>query len=299
MREAMYDDIAKFEKENHCKVVFCAMVGSISKGMQRVDSDYDTRFLYLDYDENGEIIRWDQVEDLHEKDIHKCTYPDEVVFFDKVAYWELTSFLHFLIKPCLDGKYSVGLYNLVNWTFESPYIYDPYGLRSKLFPLISMFFNPAAQVAYYKHYIENCYNEPASENKLFLREYCYSSYYAMAINFCMDYNKFPPIDFNTLVCFCRDKAYQDRVKELTDRYYDQSRHYTLDNMEKFEMKMANLLETERDEIIDEYINNALRRCPDFSVDKFTTSGDMHYYDSMMDIVMKYNTPREEILVMKK
>ncbi len=175
IQKEIINQIEKFEKKFNKKVVFGAMVGSISKGVERYDSDYDTRFLYLDKVED-EYIRWDKTgSDLKEEQIHYCYVPekcncyangreyrkehhkfdleDKSLFYDKIAFWELTSFLNFLKVPVLDNKFSVGLYHIVSWTFNSPFCWDPYGIGSKISCLLDEMFRPEYEIQYYRNYI--------------------------------------------------------------------------------------------------------------------------------------------------
>ena len=47
LQKKLMEEVMACEKEKHMKVVYGALVGSISKGLQLIDSDYDTRFLYI------------------------------------------------------------------------------------------------------------------------------------------------------------------------------------------------------------------------------------------------------------
>ena len=57
-RNEILSQVEEFEKRYNKKVVFGSVLGSISKGVERYDSDYDSRFLYFDVT-NQEIVRWD------------------------------------------------------------------------------------------------------------------------------------------------------------------------------------------------------------------------------------------------
>lgn len=181
------EHVGQFEKEYNKKVIFGSMVGSISKGLERFDSDYDTRFLYLDQSEQG-IVRWDQTEeDIAEEQIHICYIPDRMncyvggrnyrdkyhefelsdksYFYDKIAFWELTSFVNFLKKPKLDNKFSVGLYHIVSWTFNSPFCWDPYGIAGKVRCLLDEMFIPEYEIQYYRNYIVNAKKKRSVDDK--------------------------------------------------------------------------------------------------------------------------------------
>lgn len=175
-------------------LVYGAMVGSISKGLQYADSDYDTRFLFLRKDFPEKICI---PSEMKETELVKRYYPEGKVY-EWIPFWELTSFLQFLDKPSFLNDFSVGLYNIVGWTFMSPYIWDPYGLQSKLMPLINMAFNEKYEIKYHKGIIEK-YIPEFGRSKVISKSYLNALHAAATIEWSMIFHTSPPIDLQTLL----------------------------------------------------------------------------------------------------
>ncbi len=282
IQEEILEKVYEFEKKYNKKVIFGAMVGSISKGVERYDSDYDTRFLYLDRDKD-EYFRWDRLEkDIEEKQIHKSFVPERSdLFYDKIAFWEFTSFISFLKKPSLDGKFSVGLYHIVVWTFNSPYCWDPYGISNKISCLIDAMFVKSYEVSYYRKYIENC----MKKKEPLLREYLYSAYYAIAIQYCIERDKFAPIYFPTILKLCDNQSMEIEIKKLENRYYEETNQLIKENRQGYKRKMSNLICVSKNEIIDSYIEEVLDMSKKYQNTKVVQS-DKDYVEDIIDIVIK-------------
>lgn len=253
-RDIILEKVKEFEEKYQKKVVFGSMVGSISKGVERFDSDYDTRFLYLDKTETG-YFRWDQLkEDIKESQIHQCYIPEkDDLFYDKIAFWELTSFINFLRNPQLDRKFSVGLFHIVGWTLNSPYCWDPYGIKSKIVFLLDEMFQKSYEIQYYRNYITKCLQRKPCR----LREYFYSCYYLIAIQYCLEYNRFPPIYFPTLLEYCKDDELKVEIERLKKEYYETSEEMYRQNPAAYKRKMANYITVERNETVDKKLINIL------------------------------------------
>ncbi len=298
IQEEILGRIAQFEKKYNKKVVFGALVGSISKGMERYDSDYDTRFLYLDCQEQG-FARWDKIDHIKECQIHQCYIPsgkerfitgddyrnryceiaerDEGLFYDKIAFWELTSYLHFLKKPELDDRFSVGLYHIVSWTFNSPFCWDPYGIKSKLSCLVDEMFIAEYEIQYYKGYIQRA----LKKDPVMIREYIYSIYYALAIEYCMEKNRFAPVYFKSLLAFCNDPNLKSVIVDLETEYYDSAKEIEMGI--NFKRKAADILSIKRNEFIDGFLENVLVRAERYHYNNVKTCRK-DYVDAMINIV---------------
>lgn len=286
VQEIILKEVHRFEKQKDVQVVFGAMVGSISKGMERYDSDYDTRFLYLDKNLDFEMLEFNV--DIMESQVHQSLIPDkDGLFYDKVAFWEFSTFVNFLRRPVLDKKYSIGLYHIVPWTFMSPYNWDPYGIVGKIMPLIYEMYNENYEIAYYRDYIMNCLSKKA----VLLREYIYSAYYGLAIEYCMRYHKFAPIYFPTLLNFCDDNELKKAIIELTNKY-DYVTYKAVSNSSNcYVRKMTNCIETENSEIIDAFLHSILSKSQNFHPD-FESSGiEKNYVRDILDILYSSMNPR--------
>lgn len=295
------EHVGQFEKEYNKKVIFGSMVGSISKGLERFDSDYDTRFLYLDQSEQG-IVRWDQTEeDIAEEQIHICYIPDRMncyvggrnyrdkyhefelsdksYFYDKIAFWELTSFVNFLKKPKLDNKFSVGLYHIVSWTFNSPFCWDPYGIAGKVRCLLDEMFIPEYEIQYYRNYIANA----KKKDPLMIREYLYAAYYALAIEYCLKYSRFAPVYFKPLLAMCMNQRLEKAIRELERGYYE-SVTKALNKGMGYERKMTDSFSAYRNSIIDDFLNEALVKTEKFQGKDFRVI-EIDYVGEIIEIIL--------------
>ena len=184
----------EYANNNGMKLIFGAMVGSVSKGLQYADSDYDTRFLYLRNDFPDNICIPSQ---MREEELVKRYYFSGKVY-EWIPFWEMTSFLQFLKEPSLYNDFSVGLYNIVGWTFKSPYIWDPYGLQNKLVPLIDSIFIPQYEIEYHKKIIDK-YRTEFGKEYVITKSYLYAIHAAATIEWSIVYNMNPPIDLQALL----------------------------------------------------------------------------------------------------
>lgn len=301
IQDEILGKVKEFEEKYNKKVVFGAMVGSISKGVERYDSDYDTRFLYLDQSAQG-FVRWDRVkEDIKERQIHQCYIPDSKdcfvdgvhyhdkqcefmpedkgLFYDKIAFWELTSFINFLRNPKLDNKFSVGLYHIVGWTFNSPFCWDPYGIKSKISCLLDEMFIKEYEIQYYRNYIQNT----LKKSPVMLREYLYSSYYALAIQYCIKHEKFAPVYFRTLLAMCNNEKIEDAILKLEKRYYSSVAEKVQEG-KLYERKMANSISVEKSSIIDNFLEEILKSTEVYYCDKIKENGK-DYVERIISIIL--------------
>lgn len=176
------------------KLIFGAMVGSVSKGLQYADSDYDTRFLYLRDDFPQKICIPSQ---MREEELVTRYYLSDKVY-EWIPFWEMTSFLQFLREPSFKDDFSVGLYNIVGWTFKSPYIWDPYGLQNKISPLLDSIFVPQYEIEYHKKIIDK-YRQEFDDEFVITKSYLYAVHAAATIEWSIVYKTNPPIDLQTLL----------------------------------------------------------------------------------------------------
>lgn len=193
VRANVVKDALRFADERGFHLVFGAMVGGCSKGVQYYDSDYDTRFLYLDKNVNHIFYPWEE----KEQDLkHRIYFDDAVSPYEWIPLWEITSFFQFLKNPAFDGRRSFGLYNIVGWTLQSPYTWDPYGLSQKLMPLVNAIFRKEYYIPYHVEEIHRLWTTRKKE--LIAKDYIYAIYEALCILYAVQYNVFPPVYMKTL-----------------------------------------------------------------------------------------------------
>lgn len=254
-QEDILKEAKKYAKEKEMILIFGAMVGSVSKGCQYADSDYDTRFLYLRKDFPNKICIPEQMK---EDELVQRYYLEDKVF-EWIPFWEATSFFQFLDIPSFLNDFSVGLYNIVGWTLQSPYIWDPYGLQSKLLPLINTIFNPSYEVLYHKQIIQK-YKEQLNENRIIVKSYLYSVHAAATIEWSIKYNQQPPVDLQTLLYGLHHKDIWNEIYMMLTDARKRSQNEYKKGLTKLHGTHFEIM-TEFNERVDTYIKYAEKlRC---------------------------------------
>lgn len=235
-------------------LVYGAMVGSISKGLQYADSDYDTRFLFLRKDFPEKICI---PSEMKETELVKRYYPEGKVY-EWIPFWELTSFLQFLDKPSFLNDFSVGLYNIVGWTFMSPYIWDPYGLQSRLMPLINQIFIKEYEIIYHRSIIEKHIEELHNE-EIVAKNYLYAIHAAATIHWSFEYGIQPPVDMQTLLCGVGEKKIWERAFNILYESRNLARYKAKTNLalHASHFEIMTLYNKEITEYIERYFSKAL------------------------------------------
>lgn len=244
------DDAMRFAKENDMKLVFAAMVGGISKGLQNYDSDYDTRFLYVKKDFPQKIY---EPKNYKESILIKRYYPEEDELYEWIPFWELTSFFSYLENPILDNKFSIGLFGVVLWTMMSPYVWDPYGLQNKIVPYINTFFSKYYAVKYYLMQMENQLSM-GNEKKILLKRYLYAVHAACSIEWVIKNATIPPVYLRSLYLVVQNDDVKKEIEKLIvemNRKADKMRDVSKE-MDQMHQTHTTIL-TSKNEILEEYL----------------------------------------------
>lgn len=245
------------------KLIFGAMVGSVSKNIQYADSDYDTRFLYLREDFPEKIC---VPSEMTEEELVKRYYPEDEVF-EWIPFWEATSFLQFLLVPSFKDDFSVGLYNIVGWTFQSPYVWDPYGLQNRLMPLINKIFRCDYEVACHKKVIEK-YREGLRLERVVTKDYLYAVHAAATIEWSLRYQEQPPINLETLLRGLGRNAVWEESKRLLDRARLEAREGWKDGSSKLQSRHFEIFTVENPLLL-EYVDAMYLRADPKTVQNMT------------------------------
>lgn len=274
IQERIQNEIEICEKERGIKVIYGANVGGISKGLQYKDSDYDTRFLYIEKDFPEKIF---EPEKIAEKEIIYRKYFDGTPF-EWIPFWEFSSFMQFLINPAIDHKFSVGLYNVVGWTFLSPYSFDPYGIQMKILPLIQKLFHKDYCIAYHKDLLESF---SLNEATILAKDYVYALHAALSINWMYKYSEYPPIYIKTLLAD-EPKLYV-KVCEMIKHYQDEAASYVDKNSEGKLHDTHYKIMTKHLDIVDEYLDMTKKKLESFQVRNFTEEEKVRRLDIIKKI----------------
>jgi predicted nucleotidyltransferase len=178
--------VKEFEIEKDVKVVFGSTIGSISKGIQRLDSDYDARFLYVSKD-NQFVSK----ERIHLESSIRHRIFDKEDKCNCIAMWEISAFLNFLVEPYIDNGYSYKLIRNILWTFYSPYAYDPYALQTQLLPLLNKSLNVKLEFDFHRKNAYELMDKFLVSNDV--RDYLNSIHHFLSLKWIYISNEIPPI----------------------------------------------------------------------------------------------------------
>jgi len=281
----------QFAKQNNMKLVFGAMVGSVSKDLQYISSDYDTRFLYLreDYPEKV-CLPWEMTED----ELVKRYYPQNKVF-EWIPFWELTSFLNFLYEPSFKNDFSVGLYNIVGWTIKSPFTWDPYGLKSKLSPILDLCFNKNFEISYHMSILKRQHNDWEKE-KIESRRWLDSLHAAATIEWCIEYNNQPPIDIHSLLLGLRHSDLHEIVKDIFASARNEMRALAnrVDRPSNLSSYSATI-KSDRNEELSNYLKNIYGMVQGMELNLCPNEEHRQYVNDMLSIVNTSINEREDLI----
>lgn len=212
LQERLIAEVHNVEKEKNIRVVFGATVGSISKGIQYYDSDYDSRFLFVKDDFPKKIF---YTPNAKESEVVYRHMPDQSVIDELIPFWEMTSFLQYLAVPGLDNKFSLGIYNIISWTFLSPYIWDPYGIQSQIVSVINSIFVREYKIGFHVKEILSKLKELEATD-IIARNYLDMIYSALIIEYCINYNLQPPTHYRPLAAASKNLQMYERVNSIVD-----------------------------------------------------------------------------------
>lgn len=257
-------DALEFAKENDFLLVFGAMVGGCSKGVQYPDSDYDTRFLYLDKREKCIFYPMKEKEDTLK---HRKYFDEAVSPYEWIPFWEATSFFQFLDTPGFDGKISLGLYNIVGWTLQSPYTWDPYGLSAKVMPFVNSIFRKEYYIPYHAELIRTYWTDT---ERIISKDYIYAIYEALCILYADKYNVFPPVYMKTLAASLLEEDLTTDIFNLIHTAQAHSEEFCRSGQSKKMHDSHFYGTTSRNQRYDEIITDALKKSEHINRTDITT-----------------------------
>lgn len=278
LQKEVLQEVEQYARNEGIKPIFGAMVGSVSQGVQYPDSDYDTRFLYLREDFPRKICIPSQMK---EEELVKRYYPRDRVY-EWIPFWEATSFFQFLTEPSFLNDFSVGLYNIVGWTMMSPYIWDPYGLQSKLMPLIHKIFHSEYEIAYHKRELEN-YRGEWGAKRVIAKSYLYSVHAAATIEWSLKYNEQPPVDLQTLLCGLRRHAVWKEAKKILEEARKEAEKRYQEQAVDLHQSHFSIL-APYNEVIEKYIRGMLDCVKEEEQAEIDRSHDEEILESIYDII---------------
>lgn len=252
--DGLMREVNNVEAERNIKVIYGSTIGSISRGIQRYTSDYDVRFLYVGKDNNF-INSCDR----HIEDKIRYRVFNDNKAYNCIAFWEISAFLNFLCEPYITQGVQYKLVRNVLWSFFSPYRFDPYGISSKIEPLLLKTINIECETDHHYSILSDFCQKRSSS--LVLADYFSAMHAYLSLLWIMKEQTIPPLHILPLMTLADDEIY-DHISHYLDvnRNFD---HIGIDREnakitdtmhERFNALIANLL-SEKIDILTEYKRN--------------------------------------------
>jgi len=254
----MLNHAQEIAKEKNFEIVYAATMGSISRGIPAIDSDYDIRFLYIkkDFPEVKYNPKECKEEDIiyrffrdaeHKTDINIC------YTYDRMAFWELTAFLNLLVEPQIgtETRNREGLYYVVEHTFLSPYTWDPYGIQQKVLPFIYKY----SKSEYVNIYCQRLKAKVNDDKHIYAKQYIDAVWASLCLKWIEEYGSPAPIDFETLVTVINDKEVREYIKWWTYNTIENCNKEFIETENKVRGFTRKNVICERDSVIDRILRS--------------------------------------------
>lgn len=274
VQETILNKAKEIASEKGFQIVYGAVMGSISRGIASYDSDCDLRFLYVREDFPQKIY-WPKEHSEKELIYRYFTRDDhstEVsisVPFDRIAFWELSSFLTYLVEPVIgDETWNAnGLYYIVEHTFLSPYTWDPYGLQQLIIPYLNILHKEKYEKNYMKTIIANIHTD---KTNVVMKDYLDAIWASLSIWWIDTYHMVSPVSIYSLLAAYPNAMFRQKIDNLINQTYEKCRQYYLENGNTIRGIARDNVLMERDEEIEQFIEtsfNSIDRKQEFSVDE--------------------------------
>ena len=186
----LLSDIERIEEKQGFKSVFGSTIGSISKGLQRENSDYDIRMLYV-WKERALLEKEYHTE---EKIRYREFYPSKK--YDCIAFWEICGFLNFLSEPFINSGYKYSLVKNVLWSFFSDYRLDPYNIA----PMVKEVLQKSVSIELERHFHQTLLENLEDKRANLERKSCLNMYHAyLSMRWIDEFGELPPLHINRLL----------------------------------------------------------------------------------------------------
>jgi len=190
--DGLMQEVSNVEAERGIRIIFGSTIGSISRGIQRYTSDYDVRFLYVDRS-NSFIDSCDR----HVEERIRYRIINDNKAYNCIAFWETSAFLNFLCEPYISQGAQYKLARNVIWSFLSPYQFDPYGISSKISPLLTKAINIDCEINHHCTILRGCCQ--ASSSFAPLADYFRAMHAYLSLLWIKQERTVPPLHIMTLM----------------------------------------------------------------------------------------------------
>ena len=233
------------------EIVYGVTLGSIAKGIQRLDSDYDARLFTFEKDKITEAVKNGTADVKWIDDAIRHIPGDSennTLYYDKIPVWELNSFLDMLIDPRSEIRaIPVMQYYQVYYTFAAPYQYDPYGLCEKLSPIAWSVMDRHLLLESFEKDLKRRYTF-REDGTISSRDYLKTMYNLLSQKWVLELSDRPPVYLESLYYLVDDEAVIEKLREI----YTGLVKDALEE-EKYQRKVSKYYYMPADKALDDYI----------------------------------------------
>lgn len=257
-QDKLLADVNSIAQKKNFKLAYGAALGSISRGIPGYDSDYDIRFLFI---RNDFPQKWIMPEECKESDIVYRYIPDIDTCkglslkntYDKIAFWELTSFIQFLSNPCIgaETKDKSNLYYVAEHTFLTPYTWDPYGIQTSIINFIYRNHKPLYCIQTYKNTIEGKFS--FNTDYISIHGYIKSVWAALSIDWIITKRGPAPVNFWQLLSQTDDIRLYHKIDTLYLSRVHMTKEYINRTKNPIRKETKHTVQVKKDSYIDKYI----------------------------------------------
>ena len=199
-------------------ILFGAVQGSIGKGCQKYDSDYDIRFISKGGCE--ELLNEGEWIDNVTRVVANVS-PIPIPSIDKISFWNYGSFFNLLLESGNQKRFiSPTLYYQVFQTLFSPYVYDPYGLIVKIIPIVKTIADLEILQMHFKSVLKHN-TDKLEGGEVYDKVYYDAVHAVLSLKWITLCKEVPPYAFDTLFFIEDDKKIQAELMGLRNRINDQ------------------------------------------------------------------------------
>jgi predicted nucleotidyltransferase len=219
-RKKLLNKAGQFANDNNIRLIYGCTMGSISRGTQNRNSDYDIRFLYI---KNDFPIKLYDASCISENEIHLRKYTDEI--YNCISFWEATSFIRFLFNQEIDGKKAINpekLYFMVFYMFYSPYTWDRFGIQEKIRPILDVVYNKKMSLSYYLVIIHELSMKLDNEKNISInkKRYLDMIWAALSISWLLDFCGPAPIHLSSLFAIVESSVLKSDINNVINSNHD-------------------------------------------------------------------------------
>ena len=179
MKDKILELLKEIEVGENVNIIYAAEAGSRAWGFHSPDSDYDVRFVYISSLQH--YLRLDKKRDVIECPINNLL---------DVNGWDISKVLTLANNSNAT----------INEWLNSPIVYIKKDIVNELLPVLKSHYSKKRSIYHYCNTAMNQYNFHRESDEVRLKKYFYIIRSILAIDYILENDGIPPIEFDTLRC---------------------------------------------------------------------------------------------------